>query len=162
MNHQKVDGIMFSVKAKSKGVSVHSFAIPLEENANVYVYKLGKHGIFSKADASNSSAWVMISRPPPGGFSVNATGTFNTTVVPKESLQVLIPKGSTQSFYITSDGERKMVCSRRRSIEGDENIQVEAGIGKNKLFDGRTIRPCFFEGAVMYSAGVGEGLTIFY
>ncbi|KAL7518658.1 hypothetical protein ACHAWX_003466 [Stephanocyclus meneghinianus] len=156
INYQEVAGIMFSVKAKSKGVSVHSFAIPLEENANVYVYKLGKHGIFSQADASNSSAWMMISRPPPGGFSLNVTSTFNTTVVPKISFEVLIPKGSIQSFYITYDGERKLVCSRRRSIEGDENIEVQAGIGKNKLFDGRTIRPCFFEGAVMYSPWVGK------
>eukprot|EP00804_Cyclotella_cryptica_P028745 CCRYP_008226-RA/>CCRYP_008226-RA protein AED:0.16 eAED:0.16 QI:1590/0/0.25/1/0.66/0.5/4/0/588 len=159
MNYQKVGGIMFSVKAKLKAVSINSFALPLEENAKVYVYKLGKTGIFSKADASNSSAWVVIS--PPGGFAVNATGTFNTTVFPSQSLQVLIPKGSTQSFYITS-GERNMVCSTRQSIEGDENIEVHAGIGKNKLFDGRTIRPCFSEGAVIYSAGVDEESTIFY
>lgn len=160
MSRKRAAGIMFSVKAKSYGVAVNSFAIRthLKEDDNMFVYKLRDFGHrLNETELNNESYWDMIS--PIGGFELNATGTRELTVLPPDAFHVPIPKGLTQTFYITFGSTRAIVCGQPRGTikqqrrrRRDENIKIDVGnIGRLQAFAGRVIDPCFFDGTVIYS-----------
>ena len=159
MSKHRAAGIMFSVKARSPGVIVNSFSVTthLNNDGIVYVYKLketGRH--LNSTELSDESSWEMIS--PFQGFAVNATGSRDLTVLPKDAFQVSIPEGSVQPFYITFSNERGIVCGRprwnnkhQRNKKRDANIKIDGGVGRLKQFGGRVIDPCYLDGSVAYS-----------
>ena len=163
MNKKQIAGLMFSIKAKTKGVTLHSFAIRtnVEKDTRIYVYKMNDQG-YNLTEIDDASHWSMIS--PPDGFHVNATTNRSLTVLPEQSFQISIPQGPAQSFYITFASEKGMVCGRPRIIgqqkqrrkNRDDNIKILPGLGKKQLFGGQTIRPCLFEGVVMYTVEVSS------
>lgn len=167
LNKYRASGIMFSVKARSSGVVVNSFSITtqLEEDNTIYVYKLkdtGHH--LDTSELNNETLWEIIS--PSNGFHVNATRTRDLTVLPSDAFNVHIPKGLSQSFYITfAKNDKAIVCGRprwankqTRQKKRDDNIRIEGGIGRARPFAGRTIDPCYLDGSVMYT--VEESLFV--
>ena len=158
MSKYHAAGIMFSVKARKSGIFVKGFSITthLAKNASIYIYKLkdlGHHLNFT--EVNDESSWEMIS--PPNGFAVNGTGLRALTVLPNNVFRVPIPDGATQSFYLTFADQKAIVCGRplwtntqHRHRTRDNNIKIEGGIGELKLFGGRTVDPCFFDGSMFY------------
>ena len=160
MSKHRAAGIMFSVKARSPGVIVNSFSVTTHLNYDgiIYVYKLkesGRH--LNTTELSDDTSWEMIS--PADGFAVNATGSRDLTMLPKDAFQVSIPEGSVQPFYITFSDERGIVCGRprwnnnkqQRHKKRDANIKIDGGVGRYRPFAGRIIDPCFLDGSVSYS-----------
>jgi hypothetical protein len=73
MNKKQIAGLMFSIRAKTKGVTLHSFAIRTnaEKDTRIYIYKMNDQGRYNETGIDDASHWSMIS--PPDGFHVNAT-----------------------------------------------------------------------------------------
>jgi hypothetical protein len=159
MSKNRAAGIMFSVRAKSPGIVVKSFSITthLKVDSAIFVYKLKDGGrLLNDTDVNDESNWEMIS--PRDGFMVNATGTRELTMLPKNAVRVPIHDGSSQQFYITLASEKAIICGSPRwaskqqgQKRRDQNIRIESGTGKLRLFAGRTIDPCFLDGSVVYS-----------
>ena len=104
--------------------------------------KLGEYA----GSETNAADWTLIQTA-----TVTGQGGGTLTSLPLLDNPIVVPAGTTQSFYVQSDGGIQYTngSSEGSVYASDENIDFLEGIGKSGEF-GSTFRPRIWNGRVVY------------
>ena len=146
-NWQGADGVMFSLKAVGRNISLKSFSFfsGSEATSNVQVYT--KSGSFQGHEDS-IDGWQLIYNAPTAQLGRNIQ-----TFIGDWGEEVTIPANSMKSFLIYTSNKvmYKGGTSEGSQFSTDGTVELYEGIGlSGSLFSWTTYSPRVFRGSVTY------------